>query len=388
MNRHETDLIRYWFSMIQEPSYQRKQMLVLLSGGIDTLYQMSESDIRKIFTDRITASVLDDMLKTRNRNHLEEQIGRLEEKGIHMIYPELPEYPSKLRHIADPPFVLFTRGCLDLSKAIDEPSIAVVGARKTDTYGSEMSLFFARELAKEGVTVVSGLAAGVDGKAHEGALTAGGRTVGVLGCGIDIPYPKSNTALYFDMIEHGLVISEFPPGTAPLAWRFPVRNRIISGLSDGIFVVEAREKSGSLITADLGLEQGKTIYALPGRAYDINAAGTNNLIKMGAVCVTEPGDIIRDLRNDIYYEQSSTGNPNNDTSASEEHPPARLSDDEIRIFRLLNLDPVYIDDLISRSGFDITRTISVLYSLERKGLIRQPRQGWYITGDFTQGVIY
>ncbi len=381
MNRHETDLRKYWFSMIQEPSYPRKQMLVMLSGGIDALYEMSEHDIRKLFTDRMSEPVLSDMISSRSKDMLEEKVGKLGEAGISMLYPELPEYPVKLKNIADPPFVLFTRGSLDLSKAVDNPSIAIVGARKADTYGSEMSRFFAKELSIAGITVISGLAAGIDGKAHEGCLSAGGNTIAVLGCGIDIPYPRSNSPLYFDIAEKGLIISEFPPGTAPLAWRFPIRNRIISGLSDGVLVIEAREKSGSLITADLGLEQGKTIFALPGRAYDTNAAGTNNLIKQGAVCVTEPTDIIRELKQDITFIRDE-GPQSGDSNIS------GLSQDELKLFLMLNLDPIYIDELISRSGFDITRTISTLYSLEKKGYVIQPRQGWYITGDFTKGVSY
>ncbi|MBR4515720.1 MAG: DNA-processing protein DprA [Lachnospiraceae bacterium] len=381
MNRHETDLMKYWFSLIQEPSYQRKQLLVLLAGSIEALYHMDETDLRKIFADRISDYVIDDMIKSRDKTLLEEKVGKLKEAGIRMLYPELPEYPDKLKAIPDPPFVLFTRGNEDLSKLTDNMSIAIVGARKTDAYGSEMSYFFARELSFEGITVISGLAAGVDGRAHAGCIEAGGKTIAVLGCGVDIPYPRSNTSLYFDIIDKGLIISEFPPGTAPLAWRFPVRNRIISGLSDGILVVEARAKSGSLITADAGLEQGKTIFALPGRAYDVNAAGTNNLIKQGAICVTEPADIIRELKNDITYEPTAA-------KSIKENAISTLSDDEIKLFKLLNLDPVYIDDLIARSGFDITKTISALYTLEKKGLIHQVRQGWYITGDFTQGVLY
>ena len=381
MNRHETDLRKYWFSLIQEPSYMRKQMLIMLSGGIDSLYEMNETDTRRLLSDRVHEAVLNDMLSSKDRAFLEEKVAMLDKARIRMLYPELPEYPDKLKRIPDPPFVLFAKGALDLSKAVDEPSIAIVGARKADTYGSEMSYYFAGELSREGITVISGLAGGVDGRAHAGCLFAGGKTVAVLGCGVDIPYPKSNTPLYFDIEKRGLIISEYPPGTAPLAWRFPVRNRIISALSDGVLVIEARKKSGSLITADFALEQGKTVFALPGRAYDINAAGTNNLIKQGATCVTEPADIVRELKNDISFlpDESRAGtSPKSD----------ELNADELKLLLMLNLDPLYIDDLISRSGFDITRTISTLYSLEKKGFVRQPRQGWYITCDFTQGVSY
>ena len=199
-------------------------------------------------------------------------------------------YPNKLKLIYDPPELLY---CLGDIRLLNEPSIAIVGTRNASNYGKRIAYNLSQELSKRGVTIISGLASGIDSYAHEGAFKNVGKTIAVLGSGIDIIYPKENEDLYKSIIKNGgLIVSEFPLGTKPEKDNFPKRNRIISGLSDGVVVVEAKKKSGALITADLALEQGRSVFAVPGNIDSQNSEGTNNLIKEGAVPVTSYLDIL------------------------------------------------------------------------------------------------
>ena len=199
-------------------------------------------------------------------------------------------YPNKLKSIYDPPELLY---CLGDIRLLNEPSIAIVGTRNASNYGKRIAYNLSQELSKRGVTIISGLASGIDSYAHEGAFKNVGKTIAVLGSGIDVIYPKENEDLYKSIIKNGgLIVSEFPLGTKPEKDNFPKRNRIISGLSDGVVVVEAKKKSGALITADLALEQGRSVFAVPGNIDSQNSEGTNNLIKEGAVPVTSYLDIL------------------------------------------------------------------------------------------------
>lgn len=199
-------------------------------------------------------------------------------------------YPELLKQIYDPPKCLYVMGNLEI---LNTPSLAIVGCRETTEYGKKAATYFAYNLAKQGITIVSGLAKGVDSFSHIGALQAEGKTIAVLGSGLDIIYPKENNQLAKKIIEKGgAIISEYPLGTRPLQEHFPARNRIISGISQAVLVVEAKEKSGSLITADFAMEQGKEVYAVPGNINSLNSIGTNNLIKDGAIPVSNYSDII------------------------------------------------------------------------------------------------
>jgi len=199
-------------------------------------------------------------------------------------------YPARLAELHDPPERLFVRGAaLDL---LVGPAVAVVGSRSCSPYGAQVARTLARELAGAGVSVVSGLARGVDGEAHRGALEAGGPTVAVLGCGIDRDYPRANASLARRIVESGLVVSEYPPGVEPAPWRFPARNRIIAALSDATVVVEARERSGALITADFALELGRDVFAVPGEITAGLSAGTNELLRQGAAPLLSAGDVL------------------------------------------------------------------------------------------------
>jgi DNA processing protein len=211
--------------------------------------------------------------------------------GLRWLARSAPEFPPLLRAIHDPPPGLFVRGSAGID-LLARPAVAIVGARSCTDYGAHVARSLGRELASAGVVVVSGLARGVDGWAHRGALEAGGSTVAVLGCGIDRDYPRAHAALAVQIADTGLIVSEYPPGVAPAPWRFPARNRIVAGLTTATVVVEARERSGALITADLALEEGRDVLAVPGEITSALSRGTNALLRLGAVAVTSCDDVL------------------------------------------------------------------------------------------------
>jgi len=200
-------------------------------------------------------------------------------------------FPARLRSIHDPPPGLFLRGAAEAG-LLEQPAVAIVGARACSDYGAHVARSLGRDLGSAGVVVISGLARGVDGWAHRGCLDAGGHTVAVLGCGIDRDYPRAHATLAGEIVAHGLVVSEYPPGVAPAPWRFPARNRIVAGLALATVVVEARERSGALITADLALEEGREVLAVPGEITSALSQGTNALLRLGAAPVTSAADVL------------------------------------------------------------------------------------------------
>jgi DNA processing protein len=211
--------------------------------------------------------------------------------GIRWLARSDPAFPAGLRSIFDPPPGLFLRGAAD-PRLLDRPAVAIVGARACSAYGAHVARTFGRELGRAGLVVVSGMARGVDGEAHRGALEAEGATVAVLGCGIDRDYPAAHGQLARRIAESGLIVSEYPPGVEPAPWRFPARNRIVAGLAQATIVVEARERSGALITADLALEEGREVFAVPGEITSALSAGANALLRLGATAATSAADVL------------------------------------------------------------------------------------------------
>jgi DNA processing protein len=292
--------------------------------------------------------------KTRGRVSLDEEMERILELGITLLTWDSPDYPARLRHIYAPPPVLFVRGTL----LPGEQMTAVVGTRRATTYGREVARRLSSELARSGVTVVSGLALGIDTEAHRGALEGGGRTIAVLGSGVDQVYPARNRALAGKIIERGAVISDFAPGTSPEPRNFPARNRIISGLSLGVVVVEARERSGALITSDFAMEQGRDVFAVPGSIFAPTSRGCHNLIAQGACLVRGVDDILEELHL---------------TQAAEQQQARRVvpeSKEEATLLELLSPEPTYIDALGEGSGLPIAVVSSTLTLMELKGLVR------------------
>jgi DNA processing protein len=218
-------------------------------------------------------------------------LAELERQGLRWVPRSAAGFPRSLAAIFDPPPGLFVRGAAEL-ELLAQPAVALVGARSCSSYGSQVARSLGRELAAAGLVVVSGLARGVDGEAHRGALDAGGNTVAVLGCGVDRDYPRSHSELARRIAETGLIVSEYPPGVEPAPWRFPARNRIVAGLAQATIVVEARERSGALITADLALEEGREVFAVPGEITSGLSAGTNALLRIGATPLTSAADVL------------------------------------------------------------------------------------------------
>jgi DNA processing protein len=265
-----------------------------------------------------------------------------------------------LKDIYDPPALLYLRGAL---RREDELAVAIVGSRKTSAYGREVTERIGRDLARHGVTVVSGMARGIDSVAHKGALQGGGRTIAVLGCGVDVIYPSENRNLFHQIIEQGAVLSEFPMGSPPEAGHFPRRNRIISGLSIGVVIVQASGESGSLITAGYALEQGREVFAVPGNIGAEGSRGTNQLIKEGAKLVESSEDILEEVLPQ-WRREGETAQKGGDAVLT-------LTEAEKCLYGLLDETPLHIDALIRESQLDPGSVSSLLLNLELKGLISQ-----------------
>ncbi len=282
---------KYWIWLSSLVKIIPRKRLALLKHFSDPacIWEAGENELRasQLCTPKMISYITDADI----RKGVEDITKSISASGADVITLHDPSYPQALKYTADPPIVLYCRGRLTQ----DELCVAVVGSRKATWYGLDMSKRLSSELARHGVTVVSGMARGVDSRAHYGALEAGGRTIAVLGCGVDIVYPRENRNLMNEICSKGAVISEFLPGTEPMPFNFPARNRIISGLSQGVVIVEASEKSGSLITADYALEQGRDVFAVPGNINSVNSSGTNRLIREGARIITCAGDILDEL---------------------------------------------------------------------------------------------
>lgn len=291
----------------------------------------------------------------------EKELCELPRLGLQLVTLDSPLYPRLLRQIHDPPPALYCSGKIE---TLSGPLVALVGSRRPTVYGKEVSRKLARELASLGLCVVSGLARGVDSEAHWGTLQEGGGTVGVLGCGIDVVYPPENGELFRRVRQQGCLVSEFPRGSPPARHHFPARNRIISGLAHGIVVTQAAKGSGSLITANLALEQGREVWAVPGAITLALSWGPNWLIQQGAKPVLSVQDVLEELPRSVL-ERLETKN-------AEPAPAPRPDAGEEQVLNLLDVDStLHIDAILARSGLDLSRLSGILLSLEIKGMIRQ-----------------
>ena len=288
---------------------------------------------------------------------------KLPEKNVCFITPLEDSYPQRLREIYDYPMGIYVKGKLPEE---NRPSAAIVGARGCSAYGEQLAREFARVLASEGVQVISGLALGIDGAAHRGAIDAGQATYGILGCGVNICYPSANYKLCEEMLKQGGVLSEFPLDTNPKPMNFPMRNRIISGLSDIVLVVEAKEKSGSLITAELGLEQGREVFAVPGRITDNLSRGCNRLIDQGAHMAISPNDILEYLG--IKYQKKLILHEKNING---------LAKKEKMVYSCLDFKPKHLEKIISETGIGVSECMGILLELELGGYVFRSGNHYY-----------
>lgn len=301
------------------------------------------------------------------REKLDESVQILklaERKGIRVIPIDHREYPEFLRYIHDPPLVLYARGIVPSGLCL-----GIVGSRKATGYGMDTAFRLASDLAKEGCVIVSGMARGIDTAAHTGALHAGGKTIAVLGCGPDQAYPPENRGLMERISNNGAVISEYPPGVKPQTYHFPVRNRIISGISIGVLVVEAGQKSGSLITAQTALEQGREVFAVPGNINHHNSQGTNRLIKEGAKLVLSAKDILEEIPWSLAALPRNNRSPDSDAE--------QLTFEESEILKALGAEDLYHDQIAERTRFPAHILFNSLLRLELKGLVRKDITGRY-----------
>jgi DNA processing protein len=292
---------------------------------------------------------------------IREDARRLGESGARVLFLTDPGYPALLREIQDPPPVLFARG----TAYPDAPAIAVVGARRASRAGLDAARALATSLAEAGVTVISGFARGVDAAAHRAALEAGGKTAAVFGCGVDVCYPAEQRALLLELLSSGTALSEFPLGTLPEPWNFPVRNRILAGLARIVCVVEAAEKSGSLITARYATGYGRDVAAVPGSILSPGAAGSNALLKDGAIFVRNAGDLLSELPEEERRRLKRAA-PARDAAAT----PSHLSPDAAALHAALDADDAKdADTLLSATGLDAARFSAALVHLELEGLV-------------------
>ena len=357
----------YWLGSLRTlpPAGIRKLLSVfstpseIFAADHGTLMQLVHDGIMK-------QEAMEEMVSVHNEDEVKRKAESLMKRGYPFVTPGDEGYPELLLEIPDPPVTLFYQG--DLSILSRMPCLAVVGSRCPSLYGKEMAGFFVPPIATAGVAIVSGLAGGIDTEAHKSSLSKG-KTVAVLGGGIDICYPQQNFNLYLEMCKNHLVLSEYEPGIPPLRAQFPLRNRIISGLSAGVLVVEAKEHSGTRITADAALDQGRNVYAVPGRVGDIMSEGTNALIRLGATLVTKPEDILIEMG--VYVPRKKKKG---------KRIEAEMTPDEQKIYDRLSHVPVFIDDLIPQDSGDIQGAFSLLLSMEQRGLIRQAMQGYYVRG--------
>jgi DNA processing protein len=339
----------------------RFQRLLDLCGGARAAWRASDLQLAEAGLERRTIDSLKGLRRRVSPDRLAQRLGEL---GIRALTLLDDEYPANLRQIADPPPVIFVRGTLE---ARDAQAVALVGTRRATDYGRAVADRLSRELAASGVTVISGMARGVDTVAHRGALQAGGRTIAVLGNGLDQVYPPENAGLADRIIgsDGGALVSEFGPGIPPDAVNFPRRNRIISGLSRATVIVEAGERSGALITADFALEQGREVLVVPGSILSPSSTGSNELLKQGATPVTRVEDILALIDADGAIPVVSSVAP--PVSAR----PAGMGPEESCVWDALSSDPSHIDELVGRLSLGAGEIAAALAMLELRGLARQ-----------------
>ena len=347
--------VKYWvgFSLIPGIGRIKLSLLEAFFGDLEKAWNASASELKAAGLDAKSIKMI---LTFRDRISLDTELEKLERYKVRVITGDDSGYPSRLKEIYDCPPLIYVRGTLIPE---DEWAIAVVGTRRASVYGRQVTEEIVTDLVRNKITIVSGLAKGIDSIAHRTALEAGGRTIAVAGCGLDMVYPSDHVALARQIMEHGSLISEFPLGTRPKAEHFPQRNRIMSGISLGVLVIEAGEKSGALLTAHLAVEQNRDVFAIPGSLFSPASKGTNRLIQEGAKLVRNCIDILEELNLTILPQQLEM----------KEFVPT--TDIESQLLIHLSKEATHIDDLCHHSGLPIAVVSSTLAMLELKGIAKQ-----------------
>ncbi|MCM8798179.1 MAG: DNA-processing protein DprA [Candidatus Omnitrophica bacterium] len=323
-------------------------------GSFVKIFSQPEESLSKI--EGMNKNLVGKIKRAYKDFDLKREIELIRENRITLLTLEEKNYPENLKEIYDPPYILYLKGDY---KDSDANALAMVGSRLASYYGLSLAEKFSYLLALRGLTIVSGLARGIDTQAHRGALKAKGRTIAVLGSGLLNIYPQENKKLSEEIFQNGALFSEFPLEYPPLRQNFPRRNRLISGLSKGVIVVEAGERSGALITADFALEQGREVFAVPGKVDSPTSRGTHTLIKEGAKLVSSVEDILEELKLDMDYLKEDN------------NKPFSLDEREGEIYTLLSDEPKYIDEIKMETNLQMSEVANILLKLELKGLIKQ-----------------
>jgi DNA processing protein len=355
---------RPWIALNQTPGVGKVffKRLINRFGSPEDVFRAPEHELMRV--DGARQATVKAIKSVDGWGRAEEELAKVEKAGAGIVLFPDEAYPSNLKNIHDPPPYLYVKGAL---LPEDKVAVAMVGSRMATSYGRQVTRRIARDLAARGITIISGGARGIDTESHRGALAGKGRTVAVLGCGIDVIYPAENEELFRLIAGSGAVVTEYPMGTPPEPNNFPPRNRIISGMSIGVVVIEAADDSGSLITASYSLEQGREVYAVPGSVVSPTSRGTNSLIKKGAKLVEGSQDILMDLFPALkgYLRELDF-----DTSVAPS-PDFKLEPDEKALYECISLNPEHIDALVSKSGINASKALSLLLGLEMKGAVRQ-----------------
>jgi DNA processing protein len=355
-----------WLALTMTPGIAARLSARLLNefGAPENVFRASLTALEAC---NLPAPVAQAIFKKQTFWRAEKEVAAIRRIGCRLLHWREPEYPQTLLQIYDPPVILYVRGD---STILNAPSLSIVGTRRPTIYGTQMAERMGRDLAKRGLTIISGLARGIDAIAHQGTTSVGGRAIGVLGTGIDVCYPKENKKLYEKVLERGAIISELPTGSHPAPENFPVRNRIIAGMPLGVVIVEGKEHSGSLITARLAMEFGREVFGVPGNATQELSFAPNQLIKQGAKLVTSAEDVIEELPTPVRAALVQA-----EVVGSEERNflmENGLTPTEKRIYAILSADePRHIDDLVENTGLNSSDVLANLFNLEMKGIVRQ-----------------
>jgi DNA processing protein len=349
-----SDHRRHWvgFNLVKGIGAVRFQALLDKFGDAKTAWEAPAEQLREA---GLGHKVIENLVRIRSQVDLDQVWEKIQERGIQTITLEDPEYPRRLKEIDQPPPVIYMKGALSSQ---DEWTVAIVGTRNVTNYGRQVTEELAGSLASNGVTVVSGMARGIDAVAHQAALNAGGRTIAILGSGVDRIYPPEHRRLAERIQEHGALLSDYAPGTPPEASNFPPRNRIISGLSMAVVVVEAGVTSGALITASFAVDQGREVFAVPGSIKAPQSQGTNRLIQQGARPMLDVQEVLESLNLTRVIEHR----------AARVILPADAT--EANLYEILGHEPVHVDDIRAQAGLPIDQVSATLALMELKGMVR------------------
>lgn len=392
----EQEKYAYWLATAEGIGNLTRMKLTEYAGTPEAVYGMNERELHKLMPDGKINKLL---AAKKGIEDVEKQWRILKEKKVQFYSVLHPDYPEKLRNIPNAPYGIFVEGNLPESQI---PSVAVIGARQCSEYGRYVAAVCGRQLAEAGVNVISGLAKGIDGISQEAALKAGGKSYSVLGCGTNVCYPAVNRSIYEWVKKNGGVISEYPPDTPPKAGLFPMRNRIISGLADIVLIIEARNKSGTLITADLALEQGKEVYVIPGRVTDPLSEGCNRLLKQGAGIMVSITDMLEETGLDqrlqgVFVQNANKGNDadirrdnytdkdkDKDISENTEGKRSEESRESKKLWQSLDFYPKNLETLQRETGLEYRQVVYETMKLCISGKARQISAGSYVKNTKTE----